>query len=145
MQKKNLNHPTAHVTCPMSHANLWNIITPKPLELGTWHFETMFTTHCVSRVIYHMSHVTCHMSHVTCHMSNLQNFITPKPLELGTWNFEAIFTTTKEICVTFLMSSFTCHMSNVTCPMSPVTCHIKHVKSSKNHHFQTVRARGLKL
>ena len=117
----------SHVTCPMSHANLWNIITPKPLKLGTWHFETMFTTHCVSRVIYHMSHVTCHMSHVTCHMSNLQNFITPKPLELGTWNFEAIFTTTKELCVTCHMSSFTRHMSNVTCQMSPVTCHMSHV------------------
>ena len=34
------------------------IITSKPLELRTWHFDTMFT-------IPYVSHVTCHMSHVT--------------------------------------------------------------------------------
>ena len=40
--------------CP---ENLQNIITFKCLELGTWHFETMFTNHCVSCVA-DMSHMT---------------------------------------------------------------------------------------
>ena len=34
--------------------NLQNSITPKPLELGTWNIDTMFTT--------------CHMSCVTCNI-----------------------------------------------------------------------------
>ena len=51
---------------------LQTIITSKPLELGTWNVDTMFTIPYVShmsRVMCHVSHVTCHVSHVTCHMS----------------------------------------------------------------------------
>ena len=59
---------------------LQNIINPKPLELGTWYFETMFITPCVSGVIYHVSHVTCYVSCSTCHVS--YDIITPKLLEL---------------------------------------------------------------
>ena len=52
--------------------DLQNIITPKPIELGTWYSETMFTPTCVSHVTCHVSHVPCHMSQVTCHMSHVQ-------------------------------------------------------------------------
>ena len=62
--------------------NLWRVITPKPFELRTWIFETMFTTSCLPRVpcplhfIYFftslfMSCVLCQMPSVTCHMSNV--------------------------------------------------------------------------
>ena len=40
-----------------------------PLELGTQHFERMFTSLHMSCVTCHMSCVICHRSHVTCHMS----------------------------------------------------------------------------
>ena len=39
--------------------NVHNIRNPKPLELESWNFESMFTPH----------HVLCHVSPVTCHMS----------------------------------------------------------------------------
>ena len=39
--------------------------TPKPYELGNWHFERMSTSR-------HVSHVTCHVSRVTCHMSHVK-------------------------------------------------------------------------
>ena len=42
--------------------NLQHIINPKPLELGSWNFERMFTPHHVSCVICHASHVRCHVS-----------------------------------------------------------------------------------
>ena len=32
-------------------------MTPKPLELGTWNFDTIFTTSHVSGVTYQVSHV----------------------------------------------------------------------------------------
>ena len=76
------------VTYPFS-PNLQNIINPKLLELGTWNFETMFTTPCVSWVNCHVSCVMCHVSHVTCHLSH--DIITHKLLELGSWNFAAMF------------------------------------------------------
>ena len=38
--------------------NLQDITNPKPLELGSWIFERLFTPH-------HMSHATCHISHVS--------------------------------------------------------------------------------
>ena len=50
-------------------SNLQNTITPKPLELGTWNFYTLFTTCHVSCVTCHLSHVTCHDTwYVTCHI-----------------------------------------------------------------------------
>ena len=50
--------------------NLQSIITPQPLELRTWNFDTIFTTSCVSCDTYHvtfpvMCPVTYHVSHVT--------------------------------------------------------------------------------
>ena len=52
--------------------NLPDIINPKPLELGSWNFERMFTpppcvTCHMSGVTRHMSGVRCHVSSVTCH------------------------------------------------------------------------------
>ena len=44
--------------------HLQYIKNPKPLELGTWNFHTMFTTCHVSCVKCHMSNVTCHLPHV---------------------------------------------------------------------------------
>ena len=44
---------------------LQTIITSKPLELGTWNIDTMFTIH-------NMSCVTCHMSHVICKKKMLE-------------------------------------------------------------------------
>ena len=37
---------------PLSLINKWVIITLKPLELGSWNFDTMFITLCVSRVTF---------------------------------------------------------------------------------------------
>ena len=51
--------------------NLQDIINDKPLELGSWNFERMFTTHNMSHVTCHMSCVTCHVSHVMCNMSHV--------------------------------------------------------------------------
>ena len=57
-------------------APLWKylqtIITSKPLKLGTWNYDTMFTVPYVSCVACHMSRVTCDMSHVTCHVSHVK-------------------------------------------------------------------------
>jgi hypothetical protein len=57
----------------VSQRSLWNylqsIITSKPLELGTWNFDTMFTIPNVSHVTCQTSNVTCYVSHVTCHLS----------------------------------------------------------------------------
>ena len=41
------------------------------LELGSWNFETVFTTPYMSQVTYHVLHVMCHMSCVTCHVSHV--------------------------------------------------------------------------
>ena len=38
-------------------------------ELGTWNFDTLLTTSCVSCVTFPVSCVKCHMSGVTCNMS----------------------------------------------------------------------------
>ena len=51
-------------------SNLLNIIYPKPLKLGTWNFETMFTTPCLSRDKCYVSPVTCFVSCVTCLVSH---------------------------------------------------------------------------
>ena len=40
---------------------LQNTFTPKPWELGSWHFEVRFTSPLQSCVMCHMSCVTCHM------------------------------------------------------------------------------------
>ena len=48
--------------------NLQDTFNTKPYELGTWHFERMFTS-------LQVSHITCHVSHVRCHMSIDFNFI----------------------------------------------------------------------
>ena len=48
---------------------LHNSVYPKPLELGSWNFETMFNTPCVPYGTCHISLVKCHMSHVICHVS----------------------------------------------------------------------------
>ena len=55
---------------------LQNIITPKPLELGTWSFGTIFIP------------LVCQVSHITFHMS--YDIISPKLLELGIWNCETM-------------------------------------------------------
>ena len=62
--------------------NLHNTRNPKPFELGTYHFDTMFTTRHLSIVMCHVScvmgqvsNVMCHMSHVTCPLSH-NHFLT---------------------------------------------------------------------
>ena len=44
-----------------------NSKNPTPLQLQSWFFKRMFTTHHVSCVTCHLSYVTCHVSPVTCH------------------------------------------------------------------------------
>ena len=46
--------------------NIQDIISPKPLELGSWHFERIFIPP------HHASHVTCHVSHLTCQVSGVR-------------------------------------------------------------------------
>ena len=46
-------------------------ITPKPWELGTWNFDTIFTTPYVSSVTCQMTGVRCRVSHIRCHMSHV--------------------------------------------------------------------------
>ena len=58
------------VTAPFP-PNLQQTVIPKPLELGCWNFERMFTFLHLSHVTCHMSRFTCHMSRVTCHMSGV--------------------------------------------------------------------------
>ena len=48
-----------------------NIITPKPLELGTGHFDTMFTIPYVELVNCLVSCVMCDRSHVKCHQKKV--------------------------------------------------------------------------
>ena len=50
---------------------LKNSVYPNLLELGSWNFETMFTTACVSHVTCQVSHVTFHQSYAMCHMSRV--------------------------------------------------------------------------
>ena len=64
--------------CDPFPPDLQKIITPKPLELGSWYLATMFTTPYVSHVTCHVysvmrqtSCVTCHMSHVKFHVSHV--------------------------------------------------------------------------
>ena len=52
--------------------NLQQIINPKPIELGSWNFEIMFTSNCVSEVRCQVSDVTCC---VMSYIFNLNNFI----------------------------------------------------------------------
>ena len=52
--------------------NLLIIITTKPLELGSWNFERMFTPHHVSYVRCHMSGVRCQVSGVRCQVSGVR-------------------------------------------------------------------------
>ena len=45
---------------------------PKPKELGSWHFERLFTpTMCHMYVTYHVPCVLCYVSHVTRHISHV--------------------------------------------------------------------------
>ena len=62
------NSLTDRVTHPFS-PNLQNTINTKPLQLGTWNFDTMFTTCHMSCVTCHVSRVMCHLRCVTCHLS----------------------------------------------------------------------------
>ena len=79
--------------------------TFKPLELGTWTFETMFKIQCVLYVTYHISNVTCHILHVTWHYL---------VLELVPWYFEPIFTIPWVSHVRFHLSCVMCQVSHVT-------------------------------
>jgi hypothetical protein len=66
--------PSLKVTEWVSHPfppNLQNIKTAKPLELGTWNFDTIFAVSYTSSVMCHVSCVTCHVSRVTCHGSHV--------------------------------------------------------------------------
>ena len=54
------------VMCHMSHVT-WHHYS-HTIRARNWHFETMFTTHCVSDVRYHMS-----PSRVTYHVSRAEN------------------------------------------------------------------------
>ena len=47
-------------------SNIFQKHNPKPEELESWNFESMFIVHFVSYVMCHMSPVTCHLSSVTC-------------------------------------------------------------------------------
>ena len=117
----NVHHPL-FVTCHISHVtchmyNLQNFITPKPLELGTWNFEAIFTTTkelfvpchmpsftCnMSNVTYHMSHVTCHMSHVKS--SKNHHFQTIRTRDLKFWD-----NVHHPIFVTWHISHVMCHI-----------------------------------
>ena len=100
--------------------NLQNINAPKLLDLGTWNFETMFTTSCLSRVMCHMTCFTCHMTCFTCHMSHVtcqvsNDISIPKLLKLGTWNSKRWSPTPFVICyvsnVLYHISCFMCHVS----------------------------------
>ena len=55
---ENLRYSLSHPFPP----NLQNITTPKPLELRSWNFETTFTTPCVLRVTFPVSHDMYHVS-----------------------------------------------------------------------------------
>ena len=93
--------------CPFKNALLYPYIPSthhnfKPLELGTWNFETMFNIPCVSCVMCHITLVTCHMSY---------DIVISKILELVTWNFEPMFTIPWVLRVTFHLSRDRCHMS----------------------------------
>ena len=55
--------------------NLQDIINLKPLQLGNWHFRSMFTLH-------HVSHLTCQVSGVRCQMSDCNFFFFYKVMEL---------------------------------------------------------------
>ena len=62
--------PSSSLTHPL-WKYLQNIITLKPLELGTRNVDKMFTIPYVSYVTCHASGVTCHVSHITCHVSHV--------------------------------------------------------------------------
>ena len=51
---------------------LQNIITPKPLELGTWSFGTIFITPSVSGITCHVSHVIWHHFSLTVRAGDLK-------------------------------------------------------------------------
>jgi hypothetical protein len=78
----------SHVTCHMSHVtcHMSNsiIIIPKLLEIGTWNFETMFTTPYVSCVTFHVLYAMCHVSQITCHTSYVIFFLPEIFVELVT-------------------------------------------------------------
>ena len=67
---KHRRHSLIHSLTHSASDPLWkylkNLITPKPLKLGTWNFETMFTTPCLSHVLCPVSLFTCYMSGVRC-------------------------------------------------------------------------------
>ena len=59
----------AALKCFLYHPKETKNKKKKTYELGSWHFEIMFTPHNMSNITCHMSSATCHMSCVTCHMS----------------------------------------------------------------------------
>ena len=104
--------------------NLQTIITPKPLDLGTWDFYTMFTTPCVPHDTCHMSGVTCQVSVVRCHMSGVtSNSQTVRAIELKFWEKVQ------------LLTPVTCHMSHVMCHVSHEAA-LKKLKTSFIHSFK---------
>ena len=90
---------------------LQKIITPKPFELGTWNFDTMFTIPYVSCVTCHVLCVTCHVSRVTC--KNWKCF--RKVLELADCHPHCGMCHVS--CVMYHVSCVMCHVSCVTCHM----------------------------
>ena len=58
---ESLNHEAVCRTAPATPGLL--IITPKLLQLGTWNFETMYTTQ-----VCQVSHVKCQIPFVTSHV-----------------------------------------------------------------------------
>ena len=103
------------------------------LQLGTWHFETLFTNPSVSCIACHVSCFMCHISLVTWRMSRdmsqmSHGIITTLLLELGTLNLTEC--SPSPVCH---VSQVTYHVSLVTLHMSAscVTCHksLSHVTS----------------
>ena len=80
--------------------NLQNPITPKPLELGTWNFDTIFVTSYVSGV-------RCHMSHVRCHVSGLTLYIHIYIFATYCWSYmiEGLLSMWPIFCCIFLSSN----------------------------------------
>ena len=57
----------SHVMC---HVTLWHQYS-QTVRTRTWHFETIFTTPCVSCVMCRMYCLTCHMSRVSCQQNSV--------------------------------------------------------------------------
>ena len=70
------NHLLDWFICSLSHwvilsSQFQYIINPKPVELETWKFGSMFTLHHVSHVTWPVPVVRCQVSGVICHVSDV--------------------------------------------------------------------------